>query len=68
MAGKIKQMLDTIITVRSQGKPTLVITTKTKLIMKGVDPDLYGPDSPDDPAVLAKLKQIAADMNVALAV
>jgi hypothetical protein len=68
MAGKIKQMLDTIITLRSQGKPTLVITTRTKLIMKGIDPEQYTLDSPDDPAVIEKLRLIAAEMKIALTV
>ena len=67
MAGKIKQLADAIIAARSQGKATLVVTTRTKLILKGVDPDQYTVDSPDDPAVIDKLKQVAAEMNVTLA-
>ena len=66
MAGKIKHMVDFIIAERTKGKPTLVVTTTTKLILKGIDPAKYTVDSPDDPAVIEKLKQIALEMNVGL--
>ena len=64
MAGKIKVLLDAIIEKRSNGSPTLAATTKTKLILKGINPDKYGPNSPDDPLVLKKVQDLAARVGV----
>ena len=66
MAGQVKAMIDQIIAQRSQGNPVLASTTTTKLILKGFDPTRYGDDSPDDPQVIAKLRQVAAELSVTL--
>jgi hypothetical protein len=66
MAGQIKMMIDQIIEERSKGNALLVSTTQTKLILKGFDPVKYDASSPDDPAVIARLRQVAADLNVTL--
>lgn len=63
MAGKIKVMIDRLIELRSKGQAGLVAPTKIKLIMKGVDPDLYTASSPDDPAVIHKVTTIADEMG-----
>ena len=64
MAGQIKKLIDKIIDVKSGGNKTLVMTTKTKLVLKGVNPDNFTAASPDDPEIIDKLKQIAAQMGV----
>jgi hypothetical protein len=64
MAGQIKQMIDKIIEIRSKGNETIAATTRTKLILKGFNPDKFSADSEDDPAVLGKLKQVAGEMGV----
>ncbi len=66
MAGMIKRMIDNIIEKKTKGNPTLVLTTKTKFILKGLDPDFYTASSPDDPAIIAKLKTIASEMGITL--
>ena len=66
MAGQIKQMLDQIIAARSQGDSFLALTTKTKLIFKGVNPEKFDCNSEDDPLLINKVKQIASDLGVAL--
>ncbi len=68
MSGKIKKAIDEIIEQRSNGNPTLASTTKTKLILKGVNPDLYKEDSPDEQVVIAKIRQIATDFGIALTI
>ena len=68
MAGKIKRMIDSIITERAKGNPIMVSTTTTKLIVKGINPANYTLDSPDDYAVIERLRQIAAEMNVKITV
>ena len=54
MAGQIKQMVDKVIVTRSQGNATIAATTRTKLILKGINPDKFSPSSEDDPLVLDK--------------
>ena len=64
MAGKIRRMLDEIVAVKSGGNPTLVTTTKTKLILKGLNPDKYDVLSVDDPVIIKKVMMTAQEMGV----
>jgi hypothetical protein len=64
MAGQVKAMIDLIIEQRSQGNAILASTTQTKLILKGFDPAKYDASSADDPVVIARLRQLAAELNV----
>jgi hypothetical protein len=64
MAGQIKHMIDSIVEQRAKGNPTIALTTKTKLVLKGLNPDRFDSGSPDDPAVITKVKAIAADLGV----
>ncbi|WP_292522473.1 hypothetical protein [Methanoculleus sp.] len=66
MTGKIKRMIDIIIEKRSNGNEVLKNTTRTKLIIKGYNPDRWTLQSEDDPAKIAELKQIARDMGIEL--
>lgn len=66
MAGQIRPMIDTIIEKRSKGNPTIALTTKTKFILKGINPDRFDRMSPDDPAVIARIKEIGAAMGVSV--
>lgn len=59
-------MIDTIITKRSNGSPTIASTTKTKIMLKGINPDRYTFASPDDEAVIARLRSIASEMGISL--
>jgi hypothetical protein len=64
VAGKIKQTIEKIIEQRSKGNQTIRNTTEVKLILKGINPDKFTADSPDNPEILAKLQQIASEMGV----
>ncbi|MCK9307009.1 MAG: hypothetical protein M0P17_05720 [Methanoculleus sp.] len=66
MTGKIKRMIETIIEKRSNGNEILKNTTRTKLIIKGYNPERWTLQSEDDPAKITELKQIARDMGVEL--
>ena len=66
MAGKIKIMIDKIISERAKGNATLAATTKTKLILKGIVPEKFGLTSPDDPAVIKKLQELALELKITL--
>ena len=64
MSGQIKALIDHIIESRAKGNSTIVNTTRTKLILKGINPSKYTAESPDDEAVLSQLHQIAAELGV----
>jgi hypothetical protein len=66
MPGKIKRALESIISQRSKGDATLALLTKTKIVLKGINPDKFDANSPDDPAVMAKVMAIANDLRVAI--
>ena len=64
MPGKIKHMIETIILERSKGIPTIASTTRTKLRLKGIEPANFTADSPDDPDVINRLREIAKEFNI----
>jgi len=66
MAGQIRSMLDRIIVERGKGDSVLASLTKAKLILKGFDPDRFGVTTPDDPATIARIKQVARELGVLL--
>lgn len=64
MAGRIKILIDTIVEKRAGGNSTIANLTKSKMVMKGINPEKYMSNSPDDPAVIEKLMTLAREMNV----
>lgn len=63
MAGKIKQMIDAIINQRAKDNPMLERVIKTKLILKGINPNKFTPESADDPVVIAKLEKMIQELK-----
>lgn len=63
MAGKIRQMIDSIITQRAKDNPMLERVIKTKLILKGINPNKYSLQSEDDPVVIGKLEKMIAELK-----
>jgi hypothetical protein len=59
-------MIDKIVWERSKGNETIKKTTHAKLALKGVNTDGYDSFSPDDPAVIVRLQEIAKEMGVSL--
>ncbi len=66
MAGKIKVMIEQLIEMRTKGNPHMIAPLKIKLIMKGIDPDLYNDGSDDNPVVIQRLQSIAKAMGCEL--
>ena len=66
MAGKVKLLITKLIDLRTKGDRGLVAPLKIKLIMKGVDPDLFDETSPDNPLVIQKVMTIAKEMGYEL--
>ncbi len=63
MAGRIKQLIDHIISQRAQNNPMLERVIKTKLILKGINPAKYTPESNDDPAIIEKLEKMMNELK-----
>ena len=66
MAGQIKKMLDQIISKRSNGNALVISTTKTKLVLKGLNQDQFTANSEDNADIIKKVRAAAAEMGVAL--
>jgi hypothetical protein len=66
MPGKIKQMIDTIIEQRAKGSHIIASTIKIKLILKGINPDKYTSESPDNIDVIKKLDKLAEELGLKL--
>jgi hypothetical protein len=66
MAGQIRRLLDRIVVERGKGDEVLGMLTKAKLALKGFDPDRFTLATPDDPATIARVKQIALELGVTL--
>lgn len=64
MAGQIKHIIDDIIEERSKGNPAIKEMTIAKLILKGLNPNKFDENSPDDTVVIEKLLKIAKQLNV----
>lgn len=63
MPGQIKHLIDSIILQRAKGDPLIVIMTKSKLVLRGVDPDRFNDESEDNSEVLAIVRAIAAELG-----
>jgi len=57
-------MIDSLLEQRSKGSPTVLMTTKTKLILKGLNPDKFTSTSPDDADVMARVRAVAAELGI----
>jgi len=63
MAGKIKNMIDSIIDQRAKDNPMLQGVIRTKLMLKGIDPKKYTLQSDDDPGIISKLEALVKDLK-----
>lgn len=63
MAGRIRRMIDAVIEQRAVGNPMLEKIIKTKMILKGVNPNKYTLESDDDPLVLEKLERMLRELK-----
>ncbi len=66
MAGKVKTLIEQLIQLRTNGEQTLVAPLKVKLIMKGIDPDMFDADTPDNPLVIQRVVAIAKELGYEL--
>ena len=64
MAGQIQRMIETVIAQKAKGNAVFAISIRTKLYLKGVAVDKFTAASPDDPAVMQKVREIAKEFGV----
>ncbi|WP_419661883.1 uncharacterized protein Dvar_23240 [Desulfosarcina variabilis str. Montpellier] len=62
--GRTRLIIDSIITQRSGGDPMVAKTTRIKLMLKGINPDIHTLDTPDDPQIIQRLNDIAKNMDI----
>jgi hypothetical protein len=56
-------MIDSIVESRSHGDEVAAAGVRVRLLLRGIDPNQYGPASEDDPVIIAKLKGMMADFD-----
>ena len=59
MAGEVHKQIQYLMIEGGKGNPTKTSFIKTKLMLKGIDPDKWGPNSDDAPEVLEKLSNLS---------
>ncbi|HWQ66572.1 MAG TPA: hypothetical protein VN372_06850 [Methanospirillum sp.] len=64
----MRELIDRLIEERSQGNPSLASTTRTKLLLKGIDSSKFSSSSEDDPELIEKLVKVSLDMGIRLKV
>jgi len=57
MAGQIYKKIQRLIIEGGKGDPMTISFIRTKLMLKGIDPDKYGPDTEDVPEVLTIIER-----------
>lgn len=63
MAGKIKEMIDFVLKQRAAGNSMLEKIIKTKMILKGINPSKFTPESEDDPDILQQLEGMSMELG-----
>lgn len=66
MAGQVLILINKLIDARAKGNPVIASTTRTKLLLKGIKVQEWTPQSADDPAMINKIRELAAELSIAL--
>ena len=64
---KTQKLIDELINKRSNGVEFLKISTRMKLLMKGIDVQKINADTPDSPELIKKIYETASELNIILA-
>lgn len=66
VAGQVLVLINKLVDARAKGNAVIASTTRTKLLMKGIKAENWTASSPDDPAMLSKVREAAREMGVAI--
>lgn len=64
LAGQIQRMIQTIITQKAKGNTVIANSIQTKMYLKGIAVEKFTAASPDDPAVMQKVREMAKEFGV----
>ena len=64
MTGTARKMIDTIIAEKAQGDKAIEKSIRVKLILGGIMVDKLTETTPDDPALINKIKNVATVYGV----
>jgi hypothetical protein len=57
-------MIEQVIAQKAKGNVVIANSVRTKMYLKGIAVDKYTAVSPDDPAVMQKVREIAKEFGV----
>ena len=63
MAGRIKQLIDELVRLRTKNNPKVEPFVRAHLVLNGVDPDVYNHASADDPEKIQALENMIRDFQ-----
>lgn len=64
MPGTVRRIIERVKEQRSGGNSVVALTVETRLVLQGFDPQRFDYDTPDDPGRLARIREVAAEMQV----
>ena len=63
LAGQIKRLIDDLIRLRTRNNVKVEPFVRVHLVLNGIDPDVYGLESPDDPEKIRVLGEMIRDFE-----
>ena len=63
MAGRIQELIDELVRIRTQGRGSGGHFVRAHLVLSGIDPDRYDASSVDDPEVIQQLETMIASFK-----
>lgn len=63
MAGRIKQLIDELVRLRTKSNPKVEPFVRAHLVLNGLDPDAYTLASADDPEKIRALESMIRDFQ-----
>jgi hypothetical protein len=64
MTGTARKMVDSIIAEKSKGDKIIEKSIRVKLILGGIMVDKLTPATPDDPALISRIRSVASGYGV----
>jgi len=64
MPGTVRKIIERIKEQRAGGNSVVALTVETRLVLQGFDPQRFDYNTPDDPGRLARIQEVANEMNV----
>jgi hypothetical protein len=66
LAGQVYNMIQQVITQKGKGNLVIENSVRTKMYLKGIAVDKYTAASPDDPAIILKVREVAKEFGISV--